>query len=106
MKNWTVNLVIVLALLVVGNWLHDQNTRSDRVLCTMRSDIAKRKAEDQKNVARSLEYLSDVRSGRRPPIKGITSQDILRGIQDRQKSIVARQDTLDAIDAELTCTHT
>ena len=97
MRNWTITGLIILALYLVGNWLHDQNTKAEHALCALRADVSARAKDDQHSIDNSLKYLSDVRSGRRSPIKGITSGDILRGVQDKRNTLESRMNTIKAL---------
>lgn len=102
MKNWSVTLGMIVALYLVGQWLHGQNTKAEIALCSLRADVQARAKDDQRDIDKSLAYLQDVRTGQRSPIRGITSADIVRGIRDKRETLASRQRTLSAL-SDLNC---
>lgn len=100
---WTLNFSLIVVLLIVGIWSHHQNTKADRALCALRSDVQLRVKDDEHQIDDQLTYLRDVRSGRRSPIPGVTAQDILRSIQNVRAARSNRLDTIASIDQAINC---
>ena len=79
---WALNLTLIGMLFFIGYYGHQQNAKAEQALCVLRGDYERR-------LAGSLEYVRDVRSGKRKPIPGITQVDIQRGIDGYRANINA-----------------
>jgi hypothetical protein len=81
-RRWGVNVLLVVALLVVGRWQYEQNSQAAMALCALRHNLEVR-------VESSEKYLRDVAAGYRRPVPGITTADINTSIKNQQATINA-----------------
>jgi hypothetical protein len=85
---WRALAVWCVAFTIITAWgfrdlrnLSDENAKSRVVLCLRQSEL-------RHDVNREIQYLSDVHSGKRPAIPGVTDNDILFQVADKRKAII------------------
>lgn len=83
-QNWSVNALLLIAVLFAGLYFQGRANTAEAALCAI-------KANEERRVDSSEQYLEDVRKGRRDSIPGITESDI-------RSSISRSQDTIRALD--------
>lgn len=82
---WFLNLIMVVVLLVGGVYIHGEATQAEEALCVLRADYERRRDT-------TWEFLYDVRTGKRKPIRGITDGDLVRAVEGLRSNVKALSD--------------
>jgi outer membrane murein-binding lipoprotein Lpp len=72
------------------------------VLCGLKSNIEKRIEEEEARIARTEKFINDLKTGKRPPIPGITLADLLLSKASLERDLRRDQTALEDF-SQLTC---
>jgi len=68
----------------------DEATKNTIALCAFKADIKARIVEDRKSLKRTQRIVSEIRSGKRPQIPGLSDRDLQESL-DADERVIARQ---------------